>query len=275
MADFTRMRYPRMILGTVVSLLVLAGCGYDDGGDLVPVVEAATPAGARVLTACGGSTGLIESPSQSCTFFAPGDGGAVTAAVARALRRDGFDAACRRPGEVTAVRDDVRVVAEVVQHGSVVASGGVANVFGGGYRPRGAESIPAGSVALKIDASRLVDASASFWRSLAREGGSCSAPLPKPNLAESCVNWWNGRGRATGDDAVRRGARPPVEIRAASGIEKATCTYTLRARGRFLRVTARYERRDWIWPPLRELNRPGTFRPNARLNEDGRLDLIT
>jgi hypothetical protein len=275
MADFTRMRYPRMILGTIVSLLVLAGCGYDEGGDLGPVVEAATPAGARTLTACGGSGGLIEPPSHSCAFFAPGDGGAVTAAVAGALRRDGFDVACRRPGEVTAVRDDIRVLAEVTQYGSVVASGGVVNVFGAGFRPRGAKAIPAGSVALKIDASRLVDASASFWRSLAREGGSCAAPLQKPNLAEHCVNWWNGVGMATGDDAIRRGARPPVEIRTAWGIETSTCTYTLRARRLFLRVTARFDRGEWVWPPLRKLNRPGTFRPNARLNEDGRLDLTT
>jgi len=276
MADFTRMRYLHVILGTVVSLFVLAGCGYDDGGDLVPVVESATPAGARLLTGCGASTGLIESPSHSCTFFAPGDGGAVTAGVARALRRDGFDVACPRPGAVAAVRDDVRVNAEVTQYGSVVASGGVANVFDGGYQPRRAESIPTGSVALKIDASRLVDASASFWRSLARQGGRCAAPLQKPNLAERCVNWWNGpAGRASGDDALRRGARPPVEVRAAWGIEKANCTYTLRARGRFLRVTARFVSGDWIWPPLRELNRPKTFRPNARLSEDGRLDLIT
>jgi len=275
MADPTRMRYPRMILVTVVSLVVLAGCGYDEGGDLVPVVEAATPAGARLLTACGGSSGLIEEPSHSCTFFARGDGGAVTAGVARALRRDGFDVACPRPGEMTAVRDDVRVHAEVAQYGSVVASGGVANIFDSGYRPRGAKSIPPGSVALKIDAARLVDASASFWRSLARQGGRCAASLSKPNLAERCVNWWHGVGRATAEDALRRGARPPVEIRTAWGIEKAACTYTLRARGRFLRVTARFERGDWIWPPLRELSRPGTFRPNARLNEDGRLDLIT
>lgn len=51
MADVTRMRYPRVILGMVASLLVVAGCGYDDGADLAPVVDRATPAGARILSA--------------------------------------------------------------------------------------------------------------------------------------------------------------------------------------------------------------------------------
>jgi hypothetical protein len=269
------MKYPRAILGTAVALLVMAGCAYDDGSDLKPVVQGATPPGARLLTSCGGSSGLIESPSHSCTFFAPGDGAAVTTAVAGRLRADGFDVACRRPGEVTAVRDDIRVLVEVAQYGSVVASGGVANVFDLGYRPRGAQPIPAGSVAVEISASRLADASASFWRSRAREGGRCSAPLPKPNLAEYCANWWNGVGRDTAADALRRGARAPVEIRPAWGIETAACTYTLRARDRFLRVTARFKDAEWTWPALRAVSPPQAFRPNARLTEDGRLDLVT
>lgn len=184
----------------------------------------------------------------------------MTTAIVNALRGDGFEVACRQPGEVTAVRDDIRFLAEVKQNGSVDA-------------PGGAKPIPAGSVAVKIDASRLNEASAAFWRSLAREGGRCAAPLPKPNLAQFCVNWWNVSGIDTGSDAVRRGARPPVEVRPAWANETKACTYTLRARGRFLRVTARHEQGDWIWPRLRERHRPGKFRPNARLNEDGRLDL--
>lgn len=260
MDDFTCVEFSRVILGMVAALLMVAGCGYDDGADLAPVVDRATPAGARTLAACGGSDGVIESPSRSCTFFAPGDGGAVTTAVANALRGDGFDVACRRPGEVTAVRDDIRFLAEVTQHGSVDA-------------PGGDKPIPAGSVAVKIDASRLNEASASFWRSLAQEGGNCAARVPKPNLAQFCVNWWNVTGIDTGSDAVRRGARSLVEVRPAWGNETKACTYTLRARGRFLRVTARHEQGDWIWPRLHELDRPGKFRPNARLNEDGRLDL--
>jgi hypothetical protein len=254
------MKVLRVILG-IAAVLVVAGCAYDDGADLEPVVDRATPAGARALAACGGSGGLIESPSRSCTFFARGGGGAVTTAVASALRADGFEVACRRPGEVTAVRDDIRLLAEVTQHGSVDA-------------PGGDKPIPAGSVAVKIDASRLVEASASFWRGLAREGGNCAAPLPKPNLAQLCVNWWNGVGIPTSKDALRRGARSDVEVRPDWGIEASACTYTLRARGRFLRVTARFEDGDWIWPRLRALSRPGAFRPNAHLNEDGRLYLV-
>jgi len=261
MDDLTGMKCSRVTLGIVAFLFVVAGCGYDDGADLAPVVERATPADARILSACGGSGGLIESPSRSCTFLAPGDGGAVTTALANALREDGFEVACRRPGEVTAVRDDIRFLAEVTQHGSVDA-------------PGGDKPIPAGSVAVKIDASRLVEASAAFWRGLAREGGSCAAPVPKPNLAQFCVNWWNVSGIDTASDAVRRGARPPAEVRPAWGNQPKACTYTLRARGRFLRVTARSEPGGgFIWPRLRALSRPGAFRPNALLSEDGRLDL--
>jgi hypothetical protein len=172
--------------------------------------------------------------------------------VANALREDGFEVACRTPGEVTAVRDDIRVLAKVTQDGSA-----------------------AGSVAVKIDASRLAEASASYWRNLAREGGRCAAPVQKPNLAEFCVNWWNVSGIDTGSDAVRRGARSPVEVRPAWGNGTETCTYTLRARGRFLRVTARSDPDGgFIWPPLRALTRPGAFRPNAHLDEGGRLNLM-
>jgi hypothetical protein len=263
----------RLTLATLVSLAIVAGCGYDTGGDLPAIVERATPAGAQLVTACGGSSGLIESPSHGCTFLAPGDGGAVTAAVARALREQRFDVACPRPGEITAVRDDVRVLAEVTQYGSIVASGGVANVYGSGYRSRGSQLIPAGSVAVKIGASRLVEVSAPSWRSRAQEGGHCAAALPKPNLVERCVNWWNGVGWRTGDQALSLRARPPVEILTAEGIELATCTYTLRAPGGHVRVEARFESGEWIWPPLRPVARPSTFSPNARLQEDGRLEL--
>lgn len=253
----------------VAALAILEGCGYDTGRDLPGVVAEVTPVGARLLTSCGGSSGLIESPSHGCTFFAPGEGGAVTGAVARALREHGFEVACPTPGQITAVRDDVRVLAQVTQYGSV----GGSVVFDMGYRPRGSQLIPAGSVALRIDASRLETANASFWRSQARKRGRCEAALPKPNLSQYCVNWWNHVGQPTGDKALRLGAQPPVQIRTEWGIERATCSYTLQTPAGYAGVSARFVRGNWIWPELRKITRPDTFRPNARLNEDGRLDL--
>jgi hypothetical protein len=258
----------------VASLAVLAGCGYDTGRDLPGVVSDVTPAGARLLTHCSGSSGLIDSPSHTCTFIARGQGSSMTSAVARALREHGFEVACRDPGQVTAVADDVRVLVEVTQYGWVVVGDGGVNVFPSGYRPRGSRPIPAGSVVIEIDASRLEEASASFWRSLARVGGSCEANLPKPNLAEYCVNWWNGVGHPTAAKALRLGARPKVEVRADWGIERSACTFTLSTPAGYRRVTARFEHGDWIWPGLREV-RGVTFRPNALMHEDGRLDLGT
>ena len=256
----------------VASLAILAGCGYDSGSDLPGVVSEVTPAGARLLTRCSGSSGLIDAPSHSCSFFARGDGPSVTSTVARALREQGFEVACRAPGEITAVGNDVRVLVEVTQYGSVVVGNGGVNVFSSGYLPRGARSIPAGSVALEIGASRLEEASAPFWRSLAQEHGRCDAILPKPNLAEHCVNWWNNVGRPTAVKALRRRAGPQVQIRADWGIERSACIYTLSTPAGYLRVRARFERGDWTWPGLRRV-RAAAFRPNALLNEDGRLDL--
>jgi hypothetical protein len=197
----------------------------------------------------------------------------VTAAVADGLRGHGFTVACPAAGEITAVDEDVRVLVEVTQYGSVVGSEGAANVIDYGYRPRGSRVIPAGWVALKIAASRLVQASAASWRSRAREGGACDTALKKPNLAEYCVNWWNGfAGRKTADEAVRLGALAPVAVRADWAIERSTCTYTLRSSSGYLRVTARFVGGDWTWSPLERVDR-AAFRPVARLNDDGRLDL--
>lgn len=258
---------------TLVALGVFGGCGYDAGSDLPGIVEAVTPAGSRLITACGGSGGLIESPSHSCTFFARGDGSDVTAAVAEGLRGRGFAVACPAAGEITAVDEDVRVLVEVTQYGSVVGSDGVASVSDYGYRPRGSQVIPAGWVALRIAASRLVQASAASWRSRAREGGACHAALTKPNLAEYCVNWWNGLGgRKAAAEALRLRALPPVAVRAEWAIERSACTYTLRSSSGYLRVTARFDDGDWIWSPLEQVDRV-PFRPVARLSDDGRLDL--
>jgi hypothetical protein len=265
---------PKLAFLQLVTLGLLAGCGYDAGSDLPGVVEAVTPADAQLLIRCGGSSGLIEPPSHGCTFFTPGEGSAVTAAVAHALRGQGFEAGCPRPGEINAVREDVRVSVEVTQYGSVVASGGVANVFDVGYRPRGSQPIPTGSVALEISASRLPEGSVGFWVGRANERGRCDAPLPKPNLAANCVNWWNGVGWETGDEAIRLKAQRRVEIRPRWGIEIASCTYILRTTDGYLRVTAHFKSGDWTWPPLRRGSPPTRFQPNGRLNEDGRLDLI-
>lgn len=253
-------------------MAILAGCGYDTGSDLPGVVSKVTPAGARPLTDCSGSSGLIDTPSHSCSFFARGDGGSVASAVARALREQGLEVACRAPGKITAVGDDVRVLVEVTQHGSVVVGNGVVNVFSSGYRPRGARSIPTGSVALEIGASRLEDASASFWRTLARKPGRCDATLPKPNLAEHCVNWWNNVGQPTAVKALRLRGGPQVQVRAEWGIERSACIYTLRASAGYLRVRARFVEGDWSWEEPRRV-RAAAFRKNAHLSEDGRLDL--
>jgi hypothetical protein len=261
------------ILVAAVTALTVGGCAYDEGRDLPPIVERATPSGARLLATCGGSSGLIDPPSYGCVFFARGSGADVTASLARALQRDGFDVSCPRPGEIAAVRDDVRVLADVTEHGSVVASGDIANVFDAGWRPRGSKPIPPGWVALDLDASRLE--SAAFWKARAAGGGRCDRPLPKPNVGQHCVNWWNGVGAPTAAHALRRRVRPFVEVRRRTGIGVATCTYTLRTRTRYLRVTARFADGRWVWPPLRSVDRPRAFRPNARLDDDGRLELTS
>ncbi len=52
MADVRFMKRARMILATLAALVLVAGCAYDDGTDLKPAVERATPEGASVLSAC-------------------------------------------------------------------------------------------------------------------------------------------------------------------------------------------------------------------------------
>jgi hypothetical protein len=206
-------------------------------------------------------------------FFVRGSGAAVTESVARVLREEGFAVACPSPGEIKAVRDNVRVLANVTQYGSVLAAGGIANVCEAGWRPRGSKRIPPGWVALDLNASRLE--SPAFWSAQAARPGRCDRPLAKPNVLEHCVNWWNGVGTPTAREAVRRRAQPLVEVRRRTGIEVATCTYTLRSRLGYLRVRARFADTRWVWPPLRRVNRSRSFRPNALLHEDGRLELTS
>jgi hypothetical protein len=126
---------------------------------------------------------------------------------------------------------------------------------------------------LEIDASRLQESSAPFWRNLARTRGRCGAALPKPNLAEYCVNWWNHVGQPTAATAVRRHVQPQVQIRADWHSERSACTYTLVTSAGFLAVTAQFVHGDWTWPALRSVDRRA-FRPNARLNDEGRLYLM-
>ncbi len=194
----------------------------------------------------------------------------MTAAVARALREQGFAAACSTPGEITAVRDNVRVLVEVAQYGSVVASGSVANVFDPGYRPRGSRLIPVGSVVVDVGVSRLSELSASRWRSGAREPGRCDAALQKPDLVARCVNWWNGE-RQSREEADRLGAQPSIEVRPDWGIESSSCAYTIRTNRGYLSTTWRFEDDAWIRPRLHPIKPPAAFRANARMDKYGWL----
>jgi hypothetical protein len=167
------------VLAIPIVLVCLAvACGYDEGDDLPEVVERATPAGATPVGGCGGSPGLIESPSHECTYLVRGEAGDVTRAVADALLQQGFDVSCRggeTTVEVAGLRGDVRVRAEITAAGSLTDDGdGVVNVFDEGYAPSRAKPIPRGSVALSLSASRQSEASADFQREWI--AGGFSAP---------------------------------------------------------------------------------------------------
>jgi len=265
-------------LGRLVALCfaiaILSACGYDTGVDLPPVLERVVPSGARPVTTCGGSSGLIDEPSYSCTYLVRGEAGAIADRIARALRRDGYAVSCPRPGELAALRDDVRVTAEVTAGGSISRSGGVANVFPSGYRPEGSHPIPQGFVALDLGAIRQSEASAAFWRGQVAAGLPCDRAPVAPDPLEVCITWWNGPvGSATSETARRRRAGPGVRVVRSEHPGVSTCTYTVRVPDGFQRLIARFDHGTWIWPPLRAVARPRPFRPNARLARDGRLSL--
>jgi hypothetical protein len=199
-----------------ISVLVFAAaCGYDEGRDLPGVVEQATPAGAELVGECGGSPGLIESPSHGCTYFVPGEADEVTSAVADALAEQGFDISCRGDEttvEIAGLRGNVRVHAEVTADGSLTDDGdGAINVYEPGYVPPRAQPIPAGSVALDLNASRQSEASADFQREWIADGFTCTEDVLQEQTLEGCVEAWNGPDNA----ANRRLALGRVRVPAA------------------------------------------------------------
>jgi hypothetical protein len=249
------------LTSTAIVLLLLAGCGFDEGRDLRPVVERTMPESSRLLGACGGSSGLIDYPSYDCTALARGEGAGTTQTMASALRNAGFDVACPAAGSLVATHRDIRVTADVTQWGSIGGFG----ITPGTWRPRGSHPIPHGFVALRLAASRLSDSSAAFYRQLIAKGGRCDRPLLKPNPVLGCVVWWNGPvGRRTREAVPWRSAGPGVEVVANNREGESACTYTIRNRRGFLGVTARFDG-DWHWPPLRRVRGRVTFRPNARI----------
>lgn len=265
---------PRRLSVLFLLVSILPACGYDTGADLRPAVEKATPAGARSVSSCGGSSGLIESPSYGCVYVMRGDVAAVTNGIAKALRTEGFAVSCRRPGELRALRGNVRMTAQVTGEGLISTSGGVANVLAGGYRPEGARPVPRGSVVVNLDASRQVEASAAFWRSIVAEGGRCDRAPRREHPLELCLTWWNGPvGFETRAAARRRHAGPAVEIAHEELPALSKCTYTMRLGDGFARVNARFDHGDWVWPRLHKVPEPRRFRPNARLEPHGLLGL--
>lgn len=150
------------LASTATVLLFVAACGFDEGRDLQPVVEQAMPARARLLAPCSHTDGLIDYPAYSCTALVKGDGAGTTQAIATALAETDFQVTCPSAGSLVATRNDVRVTADVTQWGSVRGSA----ITAGTWRPVGSHPIPRGSVAVRLDASRLSDSSAGFYRTL-------------------------------------------------------------------------------------------------------------
>lgn len=259
-------------VATVVGAL-LSACGYDDGRDLTPIVDWATPTGARPLARCGGSEGLIEPPSHGCAFLVPGKGTDVTATVAARFEEDGFRVVCPRAGEVEGARGDVSVAAQVVERGWYVASGQAVNLFDEGYRPKGSEPVPRGWVAVKISAWRDAHAGDDLGTVYDGSSGRCDRPLERFDPIAQCAEWWNGPvGTRTREAASRERVRTGVHVAHEQWEAGASCTYLLRLRGdrRSLRVTARFDDGRWSWShPRRVDERAPTV--NARLTSDGRL----
>ena len=255
------------LISTAVGVLFLAGCGFDEGRDLEPVVEQITPASARLLAPCSHTDGLIDYASYSCAVLAEGDAAGTTQAIAAALAEADFAVACPWAGSLVAVRHDIRVTAEVTQWGSVRGSA----VTPGSWRPVGSHPIPHGSVALRLDASRLSDSSRAFYRRLIAQKGRCDRPLPRPDPIAQCVVWWNGAaGRPTREAVPWRTVGPEVEVVGRNREGESTCAYTIRNGRGVLRLSARFDG-DWHWPRLQRVRQAAPFRPNARLRRGDEL----
>ena len=198
-ADDVSVKLVRIVAISAAALTawLVAGCGYDDGDDLPAVVEAATPANASRVGACGGSSGLIDFPSYGCTYVVAGDAGDVAAVVAAGLAEQGFAVSCRMGAEETievdGLRDDVSARAEVTDEGSIVVSdhGEVVNVYGKGGVSPGGKQIPRDAVALSLTASRQSDASVEFQRSWVRGGVACTEADLRQRTIAGCVTAWN------------------------------------------------------------------------------------
>jgi hypothetical protein len=100
------------LASTAVVLSLLAGCGFDEGRDLRPVVEQTMPAHARLLAPCSHTDGLIDYAAYSCTALVEGAGARTTQAIATALEKAGFKVACPSAGSLVAIRRDIRVTGD-------------------------------------------------------------------------------------------------------------------------------------------------------------------
>lgn len=187
---------PRVAL-TVVCMLALAaaGCSAGDERQLRGTLDRVAPAGTQHVE-CWYASGAWggESPSYACVSFVPGTRDRVVLQLARRLRAASFSVGCsgREQIELLAVRGIRTVSATVTSEGSVSVGGGVANVFGPGYRPRGARPIPQGRVAVRLGADGRGDS-----RSL--DDGPyrpCTRALLRSVGTSACVREWNASSNA-------------------------------------------------------------------------------
>ena len=269
-------------LALLVSTLVVgAGCGYDQGEDLPVIVENATPPRATQVGACGGSSGLIESPSHGCTFLVRADEGEVTTSVAQALADDGFQVSCRRSDEsveLAGLRGDVRVRAEVTPAGSISERGGVVNVYGSGDVPPGGRRIPRGSVALALDASRQAAASEDFQREWVRDGFTCDRGELQEQSLPGCVDAWNAPANEPNRRLAARRMRVPVayvSLRSDGPGVAEGCFFGFLARGgRYLIVESSWagDRATFAQPELGYATGQG-LDADARVRDDGTIVL--
>jgi hypothetical protein len=273
----------------VVGLAAVAlatSCGYDEGKDLPAIVERATPGGARVVGSCGGSSGLIESPSHGCTFFVTGEPAEVTVAVAIALVKQGFDVSCRgapQAAEITGLRGNVRATGKVTDNGAAVVSAtdsSAVNVYPAGYVPEGGKPIPAGQVALRLDASRQSEASVASYRSWVANGVPCTRDGLRRQTLDECVDQWNAPANGANRRLAASRARVPeadVLLRRSNepGVSTGCFFGFLAPRGRYLILKGAWQgdRLAWEEPELGYAKKKDVD-PEAELRPDGTLVLL-